>query len=101
MFVFEDISRFADKDIQTVLKNVDTSSWAMGLKGASEDLKEKSSRICPSAPRKCCAKKWNTSALPSASVEAKQQEIVDVIRKLEDSGEIDLNAMNEEEELVS
>ena len=33
-------------------------------------------------------------------VEAKQQEIVDVIRKLEDSGEIDLNAINEQEELV-
>ena len=41
MFVFEDISRFADKDIQTVLKNVETSQWAMALKGASEALKEK------------------------------------------------------------
>jgi flagellar motor switch protein FliG len=33
-------------------------------------------------------------------VEAKQQEIVDIIRSLEDRGEIDLNAINEEEELV-
>jgi flagellar motor switch protein FliG len=33
-------------------------------------------------------------------VEAKQQEIVDAIRSLEDRGEIDLNAINEEEELV-
>ncbi len=39
MFVFEDIGRFTDKDIQTVLKNVETSQWAMALKGASESLK--------------------------------------------------------------
>ena len=41
MFVFEDIGRFTDKDLQTVLKNVETSQWAMALKGASESLKEK------------------------------------------------------------
>src|SRR5690606_11558776 len=41
MFVFEDIGRFTDKDIQTVLKNVETSQWAMALKGASDSLKEK------------------------------------------------------------
>ena len=41
MFVFEDIGKFTDKDIQTVLKNVETSQWAMALKGASEALKEK------------------------------------------------------------
>ena len=41
MFVFEDIARFSDKDIQTVLKNVETSQWAMALKGASDTLKEK------------------------------------------------------------
>ena len=41
MFVFEDIARFSDKDIQTVLKNVETSQWAMALKGASDALKEK------------------------------------------------------------
>ena len=41
MFVFEDINNLRDKDIQTVLKNVESSQWAMALKGASEDLKKK------------------------------------------------------------
>ena len=36
----------------------------------------------------------------SGSIRFEQQEIVDVIRSLEDRGEIDLNAINEEEELV-
>ncbi|OHB77131.1 MAG: flagellar motor switch protein FliG, partial [Planctomycetes bacterium RBG_16_64_10] len=34
MFMFEDITKFPDKDIQTVLKNVESSQWAMALKGA-------------------------------------------------------------------
>jgi flagellar motor switch protein FliG len=33
-------------------------------------------------------------------VEAKQQEIVDVIRRLEDAGELDLSANDEDEELL-
>ena len=41
MFVFEDINKFSGKDVQTVLKNVETSQWAMALKGASEELKQK------------------------------------------------------------
>jgi flagellar motor switch protein FliG len=35
-----------------------------------------------------------------SAVEGKQQEIVDIIRGLEDRGEIDTNSINEVEELV-
>jgi flagellar motor switch protein FliG len=101
MFVFEDVSRFADKDIQAVLKNVDTSSWAMALKGASEGLKEKVLKNMSERAAQTLREEMEYLGPAKRSVvEAKQQEIVDVIRKLEDSGEIDLNAMNEEEELV-
>ena len=41
MFVFEDISKLASRDIQTLMKNVDNAQWAMALKGASAELKEK------------------------------------------------------------
>ncbi len=41
MFVFEDVGKLADKDIQTVLKNVETSQWAMALKGASQGAARK------------------------------------------------------------
>jgi flagellar motor switch protein FliG len=101
MFVFEDISRFADKDIQSVLKNVETSQWAMALKGASEGLKEKILKNMSERAAETLREEMEYLGPAKRSVvEAKQQEIVDVIRKLEDSGEIDLNAINEEEELV-
>src|SRR3982750_256074 len=35
MFVFDDVTKLSDRDIQTVLKNVETAQWAMALKGAS------------------------------------------------------------------
>jgi flagellar motor switch protein FliG len=101
MFVFEDISRFADKDIQTVLKNVETSQWAMALKGASDVLKEKILKNMSERAAETLREEMEYLGPAKRSVvEAKQQEIVDVIRKLEDGGEIDLNAINEEEELV-
>ncbi len=101
MFVFEDIGRFADKDIQTVLKNVETSQWAMALKGASESLKEKVLKNMSERAAETLREEMEYLGPAKRSVvEAKQQEIVDVIRGLEDRGEIDLNAINNEEELV-
>ena len=41
MFVFEDIIKIEDKDIQRVLREVDTKDLAMSLKGAKEDIKDK------------------------------------------------------------
>jgi flagellar motor switch protein FliG len=101
MFVFEDIAKFADKDIQTVLKNVETSQWAMALKGASDTLKEKILRNMSERAAETLREEMEYLGPAKRSVvEAKQQEIVDVVRSLEDRGEIDLNAINEEEEMV-
>jgi flagellar motor switch protein FliG len=101
MFVFEDIARFSDKDIQSVLKNVETSQWAMALKGASDALKDKILRNMSERASETLREEMDYLGPAKRSVvEAKQQEIVDVIRMLEDRGEIDLNAINEEEELV-
>ncbi len=101
MFVFEDIGRFSDKDIQTVLKNVETSQWAMALKGASDSLKEKVLKNMSERAAETLREEMEYLGPAKRSVvEAKQQEIVDAVRLLEDRGEIDLNAINEEEEMV-
>jgi flagellar motor switch protein FliG len=101
MFVFEDISRFSYMDIQTVLKNVETSQGAMALKGASDTLKEKILKNMSERAAETLREEMEYLGPAKRSVvEAKQQEIVDVIRKLEDGGEIDLNSINEQEEMV-
>jgi flagellar motor switch protein FliG len=101
MFVFEDIARFSDKDIQTVLKNVETTQWALALKGASNALKEKILKNMSERAADMLREEMEfLGPAKRSAVEAKQQEIVDVIRGLEDRGEIDINAINEQEELV-
>ena len=101
MFVFEDICRFTDKDMQIVLKNVDSAQWAMALKGASNDLKEKIFKNMSQRAGDMLREELGfLGAVKLSAVEAKQQEIVDVVRRLEDSGELDLSANDSEEELV-
>ncbi len=101
MFVFEDVTKFSDKDIQMVLKNVETAQWAMALKGASDTLKEKVlNNMSERASEMLREEMEYLGAVRRSAVEAKQQEIVDVIRRLEDEGEIDISAGDEEEEMV-
>jgi flagellar motor switch protein FliG len=101
MFVFEDIGRFNDKDIQTILKNVETSQWAMALKGASESLRAKILKNMSERAAQMLKEEMEyMGAVKRSAVEEKQQEIVDVIRKLEDGGEIEISTGDAEEELV-
>jgi flagellar motor switch protein FliG len=101
MFVFEDICKFPDKDLQSILKNVETSQWSLALKGSSEDLKQKVfSNMSKRAGEMLTEEMEYLGAVKLSVVEQKQQEIVDIIRHMEDSGEIELNTSGEEEELV-
>ncbi len=101
MFVFEDINKFNNKDIQTVLKNVENAQWAMALKGASQPLRDKVfANMSTRAADMLREEMQYLGAVKLSAVEQKQQEIVDVVRRLEDSGEIELNAAGEEEQLV-
>jgi flagellar motor switch protein FliG len=101
MFVFEDIGKFANKDIQTVLKNVENSQWAMALKGASQGLRDKIFANMSSRAADMLREEMQyLGAVKLSAVEQKQQEIVDVVRRLEDSGEIEVASAGEEEQLV-
>jgi flagellar motor switch protein FliG len=101
MFVFEDLARFTDKDMQIVLKNVETSQWATALKGASAELKEKVFKNMSSRAGDLLKEEISyLGAVKLSVVEQKQQEIVDIVRRLEDAGELELNKGSETEELV-
>jgi flagellar motor switch protein FliG len=102
MFVFEDLTKFADKDIQTVLKNVETSQWAMALKGASEELVQKIMKNMSARAAETLKEEMEyLGPVKRSSVEQMQQQVVDVVRRLEDSGEITRGAGEEEEQFIS
>ena len=101
MFVFEDICKFTDKDIQTVLKHVETTQWALALKSSSEQLKNRiMNNMSERAADMLKEEMGYLGAVKRSAVESKQQEIVDVIRRLEDEGQIEINTSGEEEEMV-
>ncbi|HOA52476.1 MAG: flagellar motor switch protein FliG [Thermogutta sp.] len=101
MFVFEDITKLSDRDIQTVLKHVDNSQWAMALKGASEELKEKILKNMSSRAATLLKEEMEyLGPVRASNVEQVQQQIVDIIRRLEDAGEITVSLNQEEERLI-
>ena len=101
MFVFEDILKLADQDIQAVLKNVENSQWAIALKGASEDLKEKIFRNMSKRAGKMLQEEMDyLGPMRSSDVERTQQEIVDVVRRLEDAGEVTVSSGKGEERFI-
>jgi flagellar motor switch protein FliG len=101
MFIFEDILKLADQDIQEILKSIESSQWAKALKGASEELKEKIFRNMSKRAAKMLQEEMDfLGPMRASEVEAAQQEIVDVVRKLEDAGEVTVNASGGDERFI-
>ncbi|HEY2415830.1 MAG TPA: flagellar motor switch protein FliG [Pirellulaceae bacterium] len=102
MFVFDDLMKLSDKDIQTVLKNVETAQWAMALKGASPELKKKiMGNMSQRAAAMLAEEMEYKGAVKLSEVEQIQQQIVDIVRRLEDAGEITVAAVDESEQMVT
>jgi flagellar motor switch protein FliG len=101
MFIFEDLCKLSDKDIQNVLKNIETNQWAMALKGASADLKQKIlGNMSTRAAANLQEEMEFLGSVKLSEVEGVQQQIVDVVRKLEDAGEITVHQSEEAEEFI-
>ncbi len=89
MFVFEDIIRVNDKGIQAVLKEVENDELALALKTASEDLKQKIFRNMSERAASMIKEEMEfMGPVRVSDVESAQQKIVDVVRRLEDAGEV-------------
>jgi len=102
MFVFDDLTKLSDKDIQTVLKNVETSQWAMALKGADDELKQRILGNMSQRAAQLLEEEMDyLGPVKLSEVESVQQQIVDVVRRLEDAGQLAVGAGDEEEELIS
>ena len=102
MFIFEDINKLRDKDVQTVLKNVESAQWAMALKGSSEELQQKIlGNMSQRASQMLREEMEMRGSVRVSEVEAVQQQIVDIIRRLEDAGEISTHADDENEEMIA
>ncbi|MGD9689586.1 MAG: flagellar motor switch protein FliG [Phycisphaerales bacterium] len=101
MFVFEDIKLVDDKGIQTLLKEVDNDELGLALRTASEDLKNKIFKNMSERAAALIKEDMQFSGPVKVSdVEAAQQRIVDIVRRLEDAGEIIIAGRGGDSEMV-
>lgn len=101
MFVFEDILLVNDKGIQAVLKEVDNEELSLALKTASQELKDKIFKNMSERAAQLIAEDMQyMGPVRVSDVESAQQKIVDVVRRLEDAGEIIIAGRGGEKEMV-
>ncbi len=101
MFVFEDILKVNEKGIQAVLKEVDNEELCLALKTASDDLKEKIfTNMSARASELIKEDMEYMGPVRLSDVEAAQQRIVDVVRRLEEAGEIIISGRGDNDIIV-
>lgn len=101
MFVFEDVLLVDDKGIQAVLKEIDNDELALALKTASEELKEKIfGNMSERAATLIREDMEFMGPVRVSDVERAQQRIVDVVRRLEDAGEIIITGRGGDSDVV-
>ncbi|HTI52247.1 MAG TPA: FliG C-terminal domain-containing protein [Planctomycetaceae bacterium] len=89
MFVFDDLLKLTDSTIAAVFSRVDTTTWALALKGASEELRSKIiDHISPTAADRLHLELQDLGPVRVRDVAAAQQQIVEMVRRMEDAGEI-------------
>jgi len=89
MFVFEDIVTIDDRSIQRVLREVESQDLALALKGSSSEVSNKIFKNMSTRASEMLKEDIEfMGPVRLRDVEEAQQRIVNIIRRLEDSGEI-------------
>lgn len=89
MFVFEDLLLVDDKGIQNVLKEVENAELSLALKTASDELKAKIfGNMSKRAGEMIQEEMQYMGPVRISDVETAQQSIVEIVRRLEESGEV-------------
>ncbi len=101
MFVFDDIVMVTDAGIQRTLKEIDNKDLALALKASNEDVKNKMfSNMSNRAAEMIQEDMEYMGPVRLRDVEGAQSRIVEVIRRLEEAGEIVILGRGDEDQLV-
>jgi flagellar motor switch protein FliG len=92
MFVFEDLAKIADKDIQKLLGEVDKADLALSLKAAPPELAQKLLGNLSARARDNIKEEMEMlGPRPLTEVEEAQKRILQQVRALEERGDIRIN----------
>ena len=89
IFVFNDIAKLTDREIQMILREVDCKDLSVAMKGASEQLSERIfSNMSEEVGGKLKEEMEFTGPVRMSDVEEIQRRIVKTVRQLEEAGQI-------------
>jgi len=89
MFTFDDLNKLDDKGFQSLLKEVQSESLVIALKGATPELREKVFRNMSSRAAETLREDLDSRGPVRVSeVESEQKEMLKIVRRLVDEGQI-------------
>ncbi len=89
MFTFDDLEKIDDKGIQSLLKEVQSESLVVALKGATPEMREKVFKNMSSRAAETLREDLESRGPVRVSeVEAEQKEMLKIVRRLADEGQI-------------
>lgn len=96
MFVFDNLADIDDRAMQSVLRDVASDKLALALRGADAKVRDKiTSNMSQRAAEILLEDMEARGPVRLAEVEAAQKEILTMVRKMADAGEIQLSAKSE------
>ena len=97
MFTFDDVEKIDDKGIQALMKEVQSESLVIALKGATPGLRDKIFRNMSSRAAETLREDLDSRGpVRLSEVEAEQKEMLKIVRRLVDEGQIVLATGGEE-----
>ena len=97
MFVFENLMDIDDRGIQALLKEVQSESLVLALKGAATDLRDKILRNMSSRAAEMLKEDLESRGpVRLSEVEGEQKEILKIVRRLADEGQIVLGGSSDD-----
>ncbi len=97
MFVFENVMDVDDRGIQLILREVQSEALIFALKGASEELREKIFKNMSSRAAEMMREDLESKGpVKLSDVEANQKEILKVVKRLSDEGQIALSGKGDD-----
>jgi len=93
MFTFDDLEKLEDKAIQTLMKEVQSESLVIALKGATPEMREKIFRNMSTRAAETLREDLESRGPVRVSeVESEQKELLKIVRRLADEGQIQLSS---------
>jgi flagellar motor switch protein FliG len=101
MFTFDDVEKIDDKGIQALMKEVQSESLIVALKGASPALRDKILKNMSTRAAETLREDLESRGpVRLSEVEAEQKEMLKIVRRLVDEGQIVLAGGGGDEQFV-